>query len=406
MNEFVQVARQPIIDANNATFGYELFNRDGESNAVNAALSDRAMSAQVMLSVFNLIGRERAVGDAIAFFNVTSDFLLTDIIEALPPDLCVFEIAADRPLRQNENAKIKYLCEKGYRFALDNFAVSDESIRLFAETLPFITFIKIDVQNSDVEFVATKTDALKMHHTLIAQKIETLAEFSAYHDMGFEYFQGYYIQHPQPVKHYRLEPRHFGVTRLYKMLDDVPFADFAKEFERHNELTIQFFQYLISCSFKQYDATQSVRDLVIDVGKEIMERWFMLLVYAKGSTEVKEERGSFSAFFRVRVDLMQTIVTNVHSADPRRRSDELRLLAIFSTLIDIYQIPFETLMQTFKVSKNLHLWIEDRKGRFTLIYKAVNQLQHQPIDVDKVNRVLKAFKTDYDEVSDRMDHII
>jgi c-di-GMP phosphodiesterase len=406
MTEFVQVARQPIIDVSNATYGYEMLHRDNDSDTVDHTLTHRAMSARVMLSVFNLIGRDRAVGDALAFFNIAPEFLLTDIIEALPAARCVFEISAERPLRGTETAKIKYLYDKGYRFALDNFVASDDAVALNAETLPYITYIKIDVQNSDVEFVATQAKALKKHHILIAQKVETIEEFSAYRDMGFDYFQGYYIQHPVPVKHYRLEPKHFGVTRLYRMLDDVAFSEFAREFERHNEITIQFFQYLISCDIKQYDATQSVREMVLDVGKEIMKRWLMLLVYAKGSTEVSAAKGEFSQFFEVRIDLMQTIVSNIHSADPDRRRDELRLLAIFSTLIDIYQIPYDTLIGSFKVSKNLALWIVGRKGRFSLIYKAVNLLQHKPLDIEKVNRVLKSFKTDYDEVSSKTHHVV
>jgi EAL and modified HD-GYP domain-containing signal transduction protein len=406
MSEFVQVARQPIIDANNATYGYELLHRDSEGRAVDHTLTHRTMSAQVMLSVFNLIGRERSVGNALAFFNIAPEFLLTDIIEALPAKQCVFEISAVRSLRHNEAAKLQLLFEKGYRFALDNFVVSDEAVGTFKNALPYITYIKIDVQNSDVEFVAEHVEALKKRHILIAQKVESLDEFSAYRDMGFNYFQGYYIQHPSPVKHYRLEPKHFGVTRLYKMLDTVPFAEFAREFERHNEITIQFFQYLLSTGIKRYDATKSVRELVMDVGKEVMQRWFMLIVFAKGSTDITVGKGQFSRFFEERIDLMQTIVSNVHSADPDRRRDELRLLAIFSTLIDVYQIPFDALMASFEVSKNLEKWIAARKGRFSLIYKAVNLMQHEPLDVEKVNRVLKAFKTDYDEVTEKAKYAV
>ena len=406
MTEFVQVARQPIIDVNNTVFGYEMLHRNNDGDTVDHSLTHRTMSARVILSVYNLIGRDRAVGDALAFFNIAPEFLLTDIIEALPASQCVFEISTERALRQNETAKIKYLYDRGYRFALDNFVMTDDMIALYGETLPYITYIKIDVQNSDVEFVAVQLKALKRHHILIAQKVETIDEFSAYRDMGFNYFQGYYIQHPVPVKHYRLEPKHFGMTRLYKMLDEVPFSEFAREFERHNEITIQFFQYLISCNLKQYDATRSVREMVVDVGKDVVKHWLMLLVYAKGSTDTSVAKGDFSRFFEMRIDLMQTIVKNIHSADPDRRRDELRLLAIFSTLIDVYQIPYDTLMGSFKVSKNLALWIIGRKGRFSLLYKAVNLLQHKPLDVEKVNRVLKSFKTDYHEVGIRTHHMV
>jgi EAL and modified HD-GYP domain-containing signal transduction protein len=399
MTEFVQIARQPIIDASNNTFGYELLHRDGEGQSIDQSLSNRALSAQVILSVFNLIGRERCVGGTLAFFNIDPEFLQNDILDALPAKQCVFEISANRPLRQNEAAKLKYYFDRGYRFALDNFVVDHDTLSIFRAVLPMISYIKIDVQNSDVESVELLAPQLKEHHILIAAKVETIDEFSAYLDIGFTYFQGYYIKRPLPVKHYRMEPKHFGVTRLYRMLETVPFSEFAREFERHNELTIQFFQYLISTRIKRYNARHSVRELVMDVGPERMKYWLILIVYAKGSADVKEAKSQFSRFFEERIDLMQAIVSNVHSANPDARRDELRLLAIFSTLLDIYQISFDALFGSFEVSKNLELWIVAKKGRFSLLYKAVNQMQHKPVEVEKVNRILKNFKTDYEEVS-------
>ena len=102
---------------------------------------------------------------------------------------------------------------------------------------------------------------------------------------------------------------------------------------------------------------------------------------------------------------MRAIVSNVHTPDVQRRDDELKLLAIFSTLVDIYQIPFDTLEGAFKLDGNLEKWIVDHKGRFSLIYKAVNLLQHTPLDVDKVNRVLKSFKTDYHELNAKLKRV-
>lgn len=404
--EFVQVARQPIIDATNDIYGYELYHRDNSGVHIDTTLSRKTLSAQVILSVYNLIGRERSVGDALAFFNIDPEFLDVGIIEALPHEQCIFEIDARRPMLHGEVLMLKELYAKGYRFALDNFAITANTLDMHTEALPFIECIKVDVQSSDVEYIAEHIERFKNRYTLIAQRIESIDEFSAYKDIGFSYFQGYYIQHPLPVKHYRMEPKHLGLTRLFKMLDTVTFDEYAAEFERHNELTVQFFQYLISSRQNQYDATRSVRDLIMDVGPDIMHKWMMLIVYAKGSKEIEEPKSSFSLFFEQRYDLMEVIVSNVHSADQKRRSDELKLLTVFSTLIDLYQVPYEALTNAFRVSKNLELWIFSRKGRFSLLYKAINQLQHTPLDVEKVNRILKAFKTDYSEVSDKMHRAI
>lgn len=404
MSEFVQLARQPIIDANNTIFGYELFHRDENGNAVDFSLKRRTLSAQVILSVYNLIGRERTVDSKPAFYNIDPDFLNTDILEALPPEQCAFELNSVMQFPQNIVAKIKYLHGLGYTFALDNFIVSEANAILMKDVLPYVRYLKIDVQSNDPEIVRENIGIFLKNHIAIAHKIETTEEFSTYRDMGFKYFQGYYIKHPEPVKHYRLEPKHIGVTRIYKMLQEMPIATFAMEFERHNELTVQFFQYLISTKRRQYDASDSVRDLVVEFGKEMMKKWLMLIVYAKGSNEISQPKNNFSTFIEQRIDLMNTIVSNVHSAAPEKRKDELKLLAIFSTLLDVYQVPYDRLIENFNVGKNLDLWLLHKKGRFSLIYKAVNLMQHHPIDVEKVDRILKSFKTDYSEVMAKLEY--
>lgn len=398
MGDFVQLARQPIIDDKNEIIGYELFHRDENGEAVDFSLKRRTLSAQVMLSVYNLIGRERTVNNKIAFYNIDPDFLNTEILEALPAEQCVFELNSTMQFTQNIIAKIKYLSENGYTFALDNFVVSPATAILLKDVLPYIKYLKVDVQSSDPEYVKENISDLLEKHVAIAHKIETLDEFSAYKAMGFTLFEGYYIQRPEPVKHYRLEPKHLGVTRIYKMLSAVPLSEFSMEFERHNELSIQLLQYLISVDKKHCDATSSMRKLVESLGTEFMKKWLMLIVYAKGSSDIEKPKNSFSRFIEQRIDLMKAIVSNIHTSDPRKREDELKMLALFSTLIDVYQIPFRRIITTFDVSKNIELWLSYKKGRFSIIYKAVNQIQDRHKDIDKINRQLKSFKTDYENV--------
>ncbi|HHH72940.1 MAG TPA: hypothetical protein ENL04_03855, partial [Sulfuricurvum sp.] len=362
MGEFVQLARQSIIDETNSIVGYELFHRDENGIAVDFSLKRRTLSAQVILSVYNLIGRERTVENKLAFYNIDPDFLNTDILEALPAEQCVFELNSTMQFTQNIIAKIKYLFESGYTFALDNFIVSPASSILLKDVLPYIKYLKVDAQSNDPEYVKEHIATFLKDHIAIAHKIETLDEFSAYKEMGFTLFEGFYIHRPEPVKHYRLEPKHMGVTRIYKMLDAVPMADFSKEFERHNELSIQLLQYLISADKKKYDATSSVRQLVHSLGKEAMKKWLMLIVYAKGSSENDKPKNNFSRFLEQRIDLMKAIVSNIHSADPGKREDELKLLALFSTLVDIYQVPYDRLTETFDLSKNIELWLSYKKG--------------------------------------------
>ncbi len=401
MSDFVHIARQSIISSDSAVYGYEVLYRN-QDGVVDLSLTERTLTANVILSVFNLIGRERSVGEHIAFFNVDQAILLTDIIEALPKDQCIFELNSYSSFGTKELENIQNLHSLGYRFALDNFIVTDQNLDKYAKLLRYITYIKIDVQSNDVELVADKFNSLKQAYKLIAHKVETKIEFDTYKQMGFDYFQGFYIQYPVAIKHYKMQPRHLGLTRLFKLIHDVPIQEFAKEFERHNELCIQFFQYIISTGMYRYNASNSVRDVIVEAGVEMIERWMMLIVYAKGSHKIDDKRGALSLFFIRRLDLMNTIVSNVHIDNRKKLSDELKLLAIFSILRDIYKVPFDSILDSFELDENLELWLIIHKGRFELIYKALKMLETKEIDEHKLNSYLLPFKINYQELKQKL----
>ena len=84
------VAKQPILDARESVFGYELLFRDGPENLWSAINSDRASLSTMDYSL--AFGTNSLTGGKAAFVNCTRELLTGGFVTLLPPDSTVLEI--------------------------------------------------------------------------------------------------------------------------------------------------------------------------------------------------------------------------------------------------------------------------------------------------------------------------
>ena len=90
----VFVARQPIFDAKQRVYGYELLYRANEENVFPDVDGDRA-SLSVIRSVMLLIGSRQMCGGRKAFINFTRNLILDGAASYLPKEIGVVEILED-----------------------------------------------------------------------------------------------------------------------------------------------------------------------------------------------------------------------------------------------------------------------------------------------------------------------
>jgi EAL and modified HD-GYP domain-containing signal transduction protein len=84
------LGRQPILDRNQALFGYELLFRNAPVGPANI-VSDLSATASVIAHAAQL-GMERVTGNALAFVKVDADAIMSDIFSFLPHDKVVLEM--------------------------------------------------------------------------------------------------------------------------------------------------------------------------------------------------------------------------------------------------------------------------------------------------------------------------
>lgn len=210
------IGRQAIFDRRLNVVGYELLYRDSEDNRARFDDVTKA-SATTMLTAFVEIGLDNLVGGVPAFVNLSAEFLLGDYPIPLPPERTVIEVLEDVPVTPALVASLRGLRERGFRIALDDFLLTDATRPL----LDVASIIKVNVLDVPRDEIAAQFAELKpCGAALLAEKISTHEEHVFLRDLGFYYFQGYFLEMPVVTRTTRMPHDRAKLLRLLATLYD------------------------------------------------------------------------------------------------------------------------------------------------------------------------------------------
>src|ERR1700690_1118094 len=178
------IARQPILTSEELVIGYELFFREDRDKRRFSA--DREDATSATIDMLNFVGLSVLCDGRLAFINCTRHMLLSDYFALLPPSEVVIEIQETVPV----DGEVKEACERlkktGDSIARDNFVPGDPRAAL----IPYARFVKIDTTQVTPEQCSSLAG---LHATeecrMLAQKVETRAQFVTAGKSGFTRFQ-------------------------------------------------------------------------------------------------------------------------------------------------------------------------------------------------------------------------
>ncbi len=406
MSSKLVMAKQPIVDLNNTTIGYEFFYRDDQGG--RNFTDPRFATSSVLVNILNQVGVDNSIGDAKAFINISGDILLTDILYNLPKDHFVFELAADIHMGKKEIANLEQLHESGYIFALDNARFDENYIGNFGPILPYISYVKFDTVQTDIENLQNNI-ALFDDKVLIAQKIEFQEVFDAYKEMDFQYFQGYFIAEIYTMEQNRLDPKHLGIIRIFNMLQsDYQIDDISKEFELHNELTLQLLQYVKSIPKFDLSGTPSIKEIITRVGTVKLRQWLMMIIYSRSSKNVDSTKSQYSIMIQNRVDTMLGILSKLKTEQSDKLQEQARLVALLSLLDNVFDVEIEKTLKAFDLDfavegaligregilgTLLEIAITIEEGNFATMQELLGKLDLNVEDIEDIlNKSLDAAK--------------
>ena len=274
MNVFV--ARQPIFDSNQNVYGYELLYRDGMDNYYNHIDGDVATS-EVLNSSFFLIGLEELTNSKRAFINFTTNLIQDGIPTIFDNQLIVIEVLEDIKLDSNLINACQKLKNKGYTIALDDFIFDPKYLAL----LDLVDIIKVDfLAASNDEKKKIADIAQKREIDILAEKVETKAEFEEAVELGYSYFQGYFFSKPVIMSGRDLP---VAPTNYFSILEELhskePDLDkLATILERDLSLSYKLLKLINSASLPVREKIESVKEAVMMLGIDEFEKWINLII--------------------------------------------------------------------------------------------------------------------------------
>ncbi len=269
------IARQSIYDRKQQVIAYELLYRDNNQNRAQFPDATEATS-QVMLNSFMEMGLDTLVGNHRAFINLPQSFF--DQIPPIPfsKDQVVLELLEDIEISGQLLNVVRGLKSQGFTLAIDDYLFEDKWTPLLNQ----VDIIKVEVSSLSTEELRTRIGQLKNRNLrLLAEKIETHEMFDLCKELGFDYFQGYFLSRPKIIHGRKLSDNHMVVLRLLEKLND-PNAS-VEEVEgliiQDAGLSFKVLRYINSAAVGIPKRVESIQRAIVLMGLSRIRSWASLI---------------------------------------------------------------------------------------------------------------------------------
>jgi EAL and modified HD-GYP domain-containing signal transduction protein len=351
------LARQPILNRDQGLVAYELLFRRAEQGPASVT-DDRAATASVINRLVEL-GPRNVIGDALAFINADASTLHNDFIELLPARQVVLEILETVRPTPELLRRMAMLARAGYTFALDD--VVDDNAEL-QPLLAIATIIKIDISGMAPAHLATLAHKFQSQgKQLLAEKVETRAEFDACLALGFDYFQGYYFARPAVLSGKTLTPSQATILQLMAMIvAEADNADIERELKQDASLGLSLMRLLGAPGVGGGRRIDSLSQALMVLGQRQLQRWLQILLYAEGG---KAGRGPspLLALATMRGKLMELTVQKLKPGN-RGMADVAFTVGMMSLMDTLFGMPMEQLLGQIAVAEEVGAALCSRDG--------------------------------------------
>lgn len=282
------VARHPILKRNSKLYGYELLFRSSLKNYFDPTKDGSQATSNVITNTFSLFGINSVTVGKKAFINFNTEMLLGEYPSLFPKNVTVVEVLESVEVTPEIVQACANLVKKGYLLALDDFEYSEAWIPL----LEMAHIIKFDIRMSGLAKVEEDLAKVEKYNVkLLAEKVETLAEYDATFAMGFDLFQGYYFCRPQIIEGKDIPGSKLQYLHILRLLQDADysFEQMAQLISRDVSLSYKLLKYVNSAGFGARVEVTSLQSAIALVGDVDMRKWLSLTMISYLADDKPEE---------------------------------------------------------------------------------------------------------------------
>jgi EAL and modified HD-GYP domain-containing signal transduction protein len=369
------LGRQPVLDRNQALYGYELLFRSaaqGEGASAAAGSPGGLSATAAVIAHAAQLGLARAIGDATCFLNVDRDVLFSDIFAFLPRERTVLEIVGAMDPDDAVLARMQELAGHGFRFALDG--IGGDSARL-QRLLPLAGFVKLDLRSTRRDALSGLVARLQgLGKTVIAEKVETRDEYHACLDAGFDYFQGFYFARPALLGGRKLSPSQTAVLSLMSLvISDVDNADIERAVKRDVTLALNLLRLVNTPAVGAPQRIDSISQALLVLGRRQLQRWLQIMLYAEPGTRGHNQT-PLLMLATTRGRLMELLAQRLRPGQ-RYLGDIAFTVGIMSLMDVLFCIPMADIVEQIPVSDEIRAALLTRQDFFGGLLKLAESIE-------------------------------
>jgi len=370
------IERQPIIDRNGDTLGYELYAYPGRAEDGTPSNSLEGSAAVLAHLLGNMDGSWLPEGKRV-FLNADIALLDdADFLALLPEGLIVLDLhGAPGAVTEAALTTIDELRRRDIAISLDGFDLAGESEELLVRA----TYIKLATDSENSYALYGHFDRLKDYPVKkIAKHVGNGSEYKFCRDVGFDYFQGYFFTRPEILPERELNT---GLANLVEVFDLVGQGaepgKIEQAFKRDPTLVVKLLGYINSAGMSRGRKVTSIAHAIQILGYKQLYRWVALLLYTAGNAAAPAA-------------LMKTVLTRsrfIESAGrrvlPAHEQDNLFMVGMLSMLDVVFGLPLAKALAKLPLPDHLTraiLGYEGQVGMLLSLAEALEQRRYEHIE--------------------------
>jgi len=360
------VGRQPIFNRTMEVYAYELLYRSGDGN--RAVFDDADMATtQVILNTLIEMGLESIVGNAMAFINLTRNFLVGKSPILLPANRVVIEILETVESDPQLINAVNELHKSGFTLALDD-VISLDRITPFAGIASIVKLDLMQIDRMDLPDIIAGVKAKGFR--VLAEKVETQADYNLCRRLGVDYYQGYFLCKPNIIRSQKMDSSRLVIMQSIAMLQDqkTNFTDLENIIARDVGLSYKLLRLSNSGYYSFTTEVKSLRQAISLIGLDTMRGWMSLILMS--SLADKPPELTNIALQRAR---MAESMAKVYG---QPQPEVFFLVGLFSVLDALMDQPMAQIIPALNLSPTIAAALLNYEGLHGFILRAIKAYEN------------------------------
>lgn len=384
------VARQPIIETNGNTIGYELLFRNGQGNSFPDINPDEA-TTQIITQNQLTLGLEQICLNKKAFINFHEDSLIHNFPSSLDVENTVIEILEDVPISDALIGACQHLYQLGYTLALDDHEFEERWYPLY----PYVSIIKVDIQKLSPETTLRYKKILQPKHphiTWLAERVETHKQFKFYKEHGFTLFQGYYFARPEVISHKAVSSNKLRLLELVTLMSqaNIDFDEIADVIEKEPTMSFRLLRFIASSAYCVGSKISTVRHALTYIGINEIRKFVALLAVANLSEHKSTELHNLAL---IRGKFCEYLHKLRGGEENPPRAYLTGLLSLLSPMLDM---PIEEIVPKLPIEDSMKKALLDRTGAMGIYLSTCEA--YEKANWALLDKAAKLLKIDADDI--------